>query len=381
MKQVAVNFNFSVIEKVLGLMLADHSESALHILKDELNKFFIQSRCSEVLYTENTDKMFFGIKVVPNMTGNDAVALMGDGDNINIYSYYLELDSKLFDPMLILDEKELTAIVLHEIYNIIYNDATMDEMRKQIDMYFTRTDSNFNMKASKGYRELLAYAMKDSLGKIGSIFSRIGIDEIVSNSFIDSIGYGAYLASAFDKIIKSEKFIGKEADDRLITMGWVLRLNDEFKTRRVPAMHTIAKAKEIAASELEQREIGYALNLLSKLSEPIHEGFFDGVRERFSKKLANFKAKGVRTIRNDVYELNVRLRCAESEEDLLYIIRTLNTDIAIIRDYLTEELSDEEREECLKCLQDMYDIRENAAKKKEIRDNYSSLIQIVYPKL
>ena len=379
METTVNNFDFSTIERLMGLMLEDHSDASLNKLKIELNKFFIRSVCRSVIYTNNTDNLFFGMKVFPTFSGDDMVGIMGDQDSRLALGYFLELDSKLFDPMLMLDEKELTAILLHEIAHIAYDTDTIDEVRKQINMYFTKTDESFNLRSNRSYREILAYAMKDSVSKIGSIFSKIGNNEFITDSFIMSCGYAPYLQSAVQKISASNVFLNKSVDDRLLTMSWVLRLNSEFSIRRLPAIHTLTKAKMMTASELEKRELKYAANILNNMNEPVTESVLDNIKARFSKKFADFKAKGIRSIKNDVYELNLRMRCAETENDLLYIIRTLNSDIAILRDYLTEDISDEEREEIYKVLQDMYDIREQAAKNKEIRSNYDSLIQVVYP--
>ena len=115
------------------------------------------------------------------------------------------------------------------------------------------------------------------------------------------------------------------------------------------------------------------------MESPVYEGAFDNMKNRFSKKFEKFKRNGIKHIKDDVFELNLRLRCAESEEDLLFIIRTINTDVAILRDYLTEDISDIEREEILKVLEELYDIRQRAAKDKKVRSSYDSLIQVVYP--
>ena len=80
-----------------------------------------------------------------------------------------------------------------------------------------------------------------------------------------------------------------------------------------------------------------------------------------------------------MYELNLRLRCAESEMDLMYVIRTVNSDVAILQDYLTEEIPEDEREEIVATLQELYDIRQRAAKEKKVRDTSSSVINVVYP--
>ena len=379
MEKVASSFNFSTIEKVMGLMVEDHSTSTLGTLKRELNKFFIKVPCKDIIYTDNTDKLFFGMRVYVVCDGTSIMTTMGDSKTVPFSGYYLELDSKLFDPMLALDEKELTAILLHEIGHIAYDTETIDEVKKQVDMYFAKMDENIDLKASKGYRELLAYAMKDSVMKVGSIFSKVGDTEMIADAFVAACGYGPYLESGFKKISTSATYLNKSVDNRLITLGWVLRLNSDFKLRRMPAIRTLNKAKMLTGSELEKKELAFASNILSRMDEPVYEGALDNIKERFSKKFKEFKFKGVRSIKNDIYELNLRLRAANSEEDLLYIIRTLNTDIAIIRDYMTEDISEEEREDCLRVLQEMYDIRERAAKQKEIRDRYDSLISIYYP--
>lgn len=383
MEKVASSFNFSTIEYILQCMEEDHSDITLVKLRNELNRFFIKAKCREVIYTLNTDRLFFGMRVYPVLNGDDAMELLGDSKTKAFDSYYIEFDSKLFDPLLGLDDHELTAILLHEIGHIVYDTETIDEVRKQINMYFVKTEDNIDINASKSYRELLAYGIKDSVIKIGSIFSKIGdYDEIIADAFVVSCGYGPYLESGMRKITRSSMYLNKNVDNRLLALSWVLRLNTEFKIRRLPALKTLNKAKQLTASKLEERELSYIINVLNRMEDPIkEENFFDNVKERFSKKILGMKTKGVRAVKDDVYEMNLRMRCAESEEDLLYVIRTVNTDIAILKDYMTEDISDAEREECFKTLQELYDVRDRAAKNKEVRRRYDSLIQVVYPEM
>lgn len=379
MERVVSNFNFSTIEKILFTMRDDHADSTLTKLRTEINKFFIKSNCKDIIYTENTDKLFFGMRVYPIIDGDTAIKILGDEKSIPISHYYLEFDSKLFDPMLNLSEKEITAILLHEIGHIVYDTGTIDEVRKQIDIYLAKSGDYIDIKAPRGYRELLAYGLKDSIIKIGSIFSKIGNDEIIADTFVVACGYGAYLDSAMRKISRSAVYLNKSVDDRLIAMSWVLRLRSEFKLRRLPAIKTLNKAKSLTASKLEEKELAYTVSILNHMDEPVSEGVIDDIKARFSKKFNNFKNRGIRSVKDDMYELNVRLRCAETEEDLLYIIRNANTDISILKSYLTEDISDEEREEVINSLQSLYDIRENASKNKKVRNSGDSLIQIVYP--
>lgn len=380
MERVSSNFDFNILEKTMFNLDVDHSSTALARVKNELNKFFSKSTCKEVIYTVNTDKLFFGMKVYPVIDGNQAIELLGDRKAETFSAYFVEIDSKLLDPILCLEGDELVALLLHEVSHIIYDTESINAVRAEIDMYFATSNEFVNLRASRGYRELLAYALKDSVMKAGSIFSKSYADgDDIADGFLTACGYGAQIVSAMQKIVRSLSFMRKEVDDRFITLSWVLRLSREFQIYRLPAVRTLLKAKILTGSYLEQRELNYAATVLSKMEEPVNEGFIEDLKNRFSKMAMNFKAKGIRSIKSDVYELNLRLRSAEDVDDLMSIIRNCNSSIALIQDYLTENISDEEREDCLKVLQDLYDIREKASKTKQVKDRYSGYIQVVYP--
>ena len=215
--------------------------------------------------------------------------------------------------------------------------------------------------------------------KTGSLFSKLGNDEIIADSYVVACGYGPYLETAIKKITTSATYLNKSVDNRLITMSWVLRLLSEFKIRRLPAIRMLNKAKQLTASALEEREIAYAANVLSSMEGSVVEAnLFDNIKARYNKKLNDFKARGVKAIQADVYELNLRVRCANTESDLLYVIRTVNNDIAILKDYLTEDISDDEREDIYNSLKDLYEVREKAAKTKEVINPGDSFIQVIY---
>ena len=373
------NFDFSKIESILFMLDEDHSGAKLNLLKSEINKFFFKAQCREILYTVNNDKLFFCMRVYPQIEGNDVVDIMSDDKPKTFSKYYIEFDSKLFDPMLGLDEKEITAIMLHEIGHIVYDTGSIDEVRKNIDMYFTNTGDYLSPNINNNYKEVIAYAMKDAVVKAGSLFCKFGNEENIADIFVASCGYGPYLESGFRKILRSTNYINKDVDDRFIVLSWALRLKRDLKLNRLPAIKTLNKAKQLTGSELEKREITNAVTKLSRM-ESVEEGAFENLKSRFSKKLNDFKIKGVKSIKNDVYELNLRLRTAEDPDDLMYIIRTVNTDVAILQDYLSEpEVDDIERQSIYDALEELYSIRQKAAKEKTVRDKYASLINITYP--
>ena len=384
MKRVPNNYDFTLLERTLYNLDADHSYSKLNTIKTELSRMFNNlPKCNGVLFTENTDKFFFGMKCYINITSTMVDRIMGDNtiDDNFIKDYFIEIDSKLYDPMLDLSSGEMMAILLHEIGHIAINSRSIDEVRKAVDIYYTKSGTSYNPNCDYRYKELLAYALKDSVMKVGSIFNKIGDEEIMADSFVASCGYGPHLETAMRKISRNSMFIDKTADKRLITLSWVIRMGLEFNVKRLPAIHTLNKAKELTASTLEKNEIDIATKAISQMKNPLDEAaVMNEAKNVFSQKWHNFKIKSIMAIRNEIYELNLRLRCAESEEDLMFIIREANTNISILEDALSsEELSDGQRKEINQAIFELYDIRQKAAKDKKVRDRYSSYIQVYYP--
>lgn len=385
MEKTANISNLLAIQKVLFTLDDNHSNTQLNLLKKELNRFFIKAKCTNVIYTENTDKLFFGMRVYPCISPDKAVDIVTNDEVTPFTTYAVEFDSKLYDPMMGLTEREILAVLLHEIGHIVYDTSTIDEVKKSVDLYLADTSDYISTKTSnRDFNSVLAYGLKDAMFKQASLFAKFGNEEMIADTFVFSCGYGEDLETAFKKILHSSMFINKDVDDRFIMLSWALRLNKNIRFTRLQSIKTLNKAKQLCASRLEKEAIADTVDSLRKIKDDnINEsGLIDNVKERFHKKFANFKAKGIRSIKTDIYELNLRLRVAETEEDLLYIIRTINSDIAILQDYLTEpDVDDQERQDVENVLQELYSIRQKAAKDKEVRAKYGSMIQVVYPDL
>ena len=112
----SIYYDFSEFIEILNdIRYSNGKSSDLNKLKNELNRFFKGQKCREVLYTNNTDKVFFGMSVSPIMKDDDVVMILNSDDKYMVNEYYLELDSKLFGPELNLSESELLAVLLHEV--------------------------------------------------------------------------------------------------------------------------------------------------------------------------------------------------------------------------------------------------------------------------
>jgi len=62
-----INYDFGEFHNVFESMRtkSNATPDELKTLKYELNRFFDDSTCKDVLYTNNLDNMFFGIKIIP----------------------------------------------------------------------------------------------------------------------------------------------------------------------------------------------------------------------------------------------------------------------------------------------------------------------------
>ena len=131
------NYDFSGFYRIFGDMLANGKCSNSHTreLQKELNRFFDDSECTQVVFSENHDKMFFGMRVQPEMNANEIYDYLMGNDNVRISKYMLEIDGKLLNPMLELDAMELTAMVVHEVGHVVNDSAPITAARQYLDCY------------------------------------------------------------------------------------------------------------------------------------------------------------------------------------------------------------------------------------------------------
>lgn len=376
MRKIASGFNYTVLEKSLYNLDAYHSSADLNRIKNELNKLFKEAKCLSVIYTENTDKMFFGMRVYIDIDGNSVIDYLGDSPSKPFAKYYLEIDSKLLDPMLNLTDRELMAILLHEIGHIVYDTGSVDAVRVAIDKYFAERDEHFDLNSSRTYRELLAFAIKDSVVKAGSLFAKIGNEEILADTFVVSCGYGQDLESAIRKISSSSIYLNDSIDNRFIVLSWVLKIKTDMNISRVPTLKALNTAKKLTASELERRELEKATRNLSTLKDPIDEGFTDDIKSRFSARVDKFKINGIRGISQDTFVDRVALKSTTDADDVMLIVKRCNTNIAILTDYLSEDLSPSNRAEAERVLKDLYALRQECLDKSNT--NIKGMIMVHY---
>ena len=324
----------------------DVNAMLLSQLKDEINSFFKDSKCKELVFTQNTDKMFFGIIVI---------------------------DSRIFSPMLGLSADEIIAILLYQISAMVNDSTPIDTVRKNIDVYLVKNNEQIKISESAHYAYILEFGIKDALRKVTSIFEK-SHNEILASSFLIACGYAEELEEAFDKIDQNGYNMNKDCDTSdIIVMSWVIRLYSAVKLRRIVAIKTIKKCLALTASQLEKREMNNLVRCLERIDDSsLLEGFFS---DTYSK----IKHKNVKSYEDDYFEYAMRVKNVNREDDALSLLHSINVRMNIIDDYLSSEKLSENDQKRWNALYLKFDKLREVLSNKNLYGTDYSRIYITYP--
>lgn len=353
--------------------------SDLNRLKNELNRFFKGQKCREVIYTKNTDKVFFGMCVSPIMRDEDVVMILNTDEKYMINEYYLELDSKLFSTELGLTNRELLAVLLHEVGHMVNTTEPVDNARTVLDLYLTKTHASLDIADSINQKAILGFGLRNVMRTTISIFEKDQFEEITADEFVYKCGYGNELQSALTKIVKNRNSIVNEKDSKLAMFVWSMGLYKNIKMQRIPALRLIKKGKQITCSELQKRDLERLERNIKMIDiSSIDEASLDGLKKLYKDRIDRMKYKGVKGLKEDYYELAMRAKNVELTDEALIIIRRINSNISIIQDYLdTADIDEYARQEAFEILEMYDDLRMKLMKKDLFKEK--QLFNITYP--
>lgn len=370
-----INYNFDDLVTYMAKVKQNPNSHNLNNLKDELNKFFKDSTCKEIIYTLNTDKMFFGMSVLPVIDSNMVTKSITSDEKIRIIGYYLEFDSKLFD---LLTARELVAVLLHEVGHMVNDSRPMQIVSDGLNLQLARKNENITRLSDIEFKELMVFAYSNSLQKLYSIFEYRD-EEVIADEFSVACGFGDELENAIKKIVRNTGTLNKGVNSKLAIIQWSLRVYKDLALRRLVAIKTLKKIYSMSPSELEKRTIR---NIVRTLEEPtkakaLAEGsFIDKMLDKASSAYRSFKYRGMRSLEDDLYEYSLRIENVETEEDALIILRGVNLRMSMIDDYILEQgknISDSEKERWFKLKNKYQILRDKLGAKKIYKDKYYSL--------
>jgi hypothetical protein len=320
---------------IKALMIRQDSD-ALEDIKLSLNSLFKGTGCQQVIYTQNFDKEFFGVCVMPSIPAKEVIRMLQSDEKYIIKEYFLELDSKLFDAGLGLTDNEIAAIILHEVGLLITDSTPIEKAKQNIDDYLLQQDETIKLTESIHYMEILSYGIRDTLRKVTSIFET-DEDKIV-DPFDVNCGNTEYIKTGMSKISSNSYNPFHDVDNKIVVLSWVLRLYKDVLHNRIAAIHSLKRGIELTASKLECKEMQNVIRRLERIDDDVLiEGAFEDILNGFKKTTSKMKANGIKQYEDDYYEIEFNVNNMETTDDAVLLLHQINSRMSVIDDYLTSE--------------------------------------------
>lgn len=299
--------------------------------------------------------------------GSDTINnLMIVGDPIRFNSYEIEIDSKMFDYGL--TNEDVAAVMLYNIYHLVCDFTPSRRLREMIDSWLANRGTNIIIKDSIQFQAILAFGLYDALNQLTSCLNLP--DEVVSDPFLDSLGLENFeeaLQKLYREIPGCENEILRQPN--LSMLDWCLRLYTDVDRERVPALHLLDKAKKITASVLYINRMNAVINALNRIDTSLYTESANTYITESKKRgfLAALKYAGLRDLENDLYEFVVRVKNAETEEDIFYALKQINGRLSLLDDYIRENPDDPDIERWIALKEQYMAIRDKLVKQKSYK--------------
>lgn len=343
---------------IINLKMRPGDTTVLNAIKETLNKLFPDAVCSDVTYTLNTDKQFFGIIVMPVLSAQQVTEIMTSDDEYRIKSYKVELDSKLYSPIHELDTDEIVSLLIHEVGVLVTNETPIRNARYLINSYLTYSNTTIRLSDYISYIELLGFGIKEAARRSASIFHN---EYMIPFQLDEAYDLTSFLKSAITKLEGQSNTYGTIVDSKSIIIKWVLRLYKNILKYRIQAIHTLQKGIDISGSRYEQLEMDKIIRRLKRIDDHslITEAtasimrFFDKNKKASSNALERFKANGVKAYFDDYYTIQFEVNNMDDDRALaIMLLHKINSRMSVIDDYITTE--DGLSVQTVKQLQDLY---------------------------
>lgn len=330
--------------------------SVLGDLKAAINAIFDDNMCINVIYTHNTDKQFFGIRINPNMSPSDAAIILTTDERVKLNKYQIEFDSKLFD--IGLNETELAAVTVYEISSMMDDYDIFEKIRLEVDKIIVNNDDIVHIRESINYAQLIIFAIKDTLYKLSSLLFKENPEDLTLNPSIQACNLEDYIVSAREKIDSSLTGLGESLrTPGAVILKWMFTMYRNMNIYSGIVKNTLKDSKTFTGSRLEIAEIDKTITSVDRIegnvleestSKPVSlNEFFDQKHISCLNEFSIFKSlkrNGLRGIENDLYEYAMKVKNCTTSEDAFSIMRGINTRLGVLEDYLANEnLSDYDR--------------------------------------
>lgn len=310
-------------------------------MRDCLNNVFPKFKCKDVLYTENTDNEFFGMRIYPDYYPNTKLFEIVRGEReSSIFDYYtIELDNKLFSSSVLFSAGEICSLILNEI-NTLSSVEVVDNLTDAFHNILVKENEVFEMSGFYYCPELFRFVLMESIRYMNSVFCKNSYNDLTGNPIDYKVSDQPAESDAFQTAVQKIKqlnpeFNGENPTDYSygsILLQWYVRIYKTINTDRYPLV-LLKKAASYSGSQLFKNKIKVVIDNM----ENMHwngKGMDEMVSE--SNIFTKMKMDGLKSIEDDLYEYKMRIRNVETQDDALLLMRQINNRMAILDQYLME---------------------------------------------
>ena len=338
---------------------SDVMNEALRRLKDQLNKFFSDKHCDSVIFTKNTDNKFFGIVVKPTKY-NINMFLKSDMENgDSFYSYIVEFDSKLFDPITEYTANNILAGLIHDVSEVV-DSKTVYEVKCAIDAICCGLDQVPDIILSERLREVFRFAVEEAIYRMRSMYNYSYGDLVLPNEVVKSYGLTDGFNGEFERIQSLRSDLDTVNRYDTLVLNWFFYWAGKSTIYDTLPIYTLRKYIDCTGSLLLKSSAYSAIQSLGTVTS--HNTYIEESKKK--SLVANIKLNGMKSIEDDLYEYAMRVKNIDDEASAIQLMRQINSRMGIISDYLSEEdLSEHERKRWDKLYEKYDKIREEMIKK------------------
>ena len=327
---------------VINLKAKPGNKIELNKIKDCLNKIFPDSKCVDVIYTVNTDKMFFGIVTLPILSPNEILNIMTSDEDSKITTYKVELDSKLFCETIDLSVDEITALIVHEVARLVNDYYPINNARYLIDKAVLDYGITLKMSEYVPYIEIIGYGIKEAARRSVSIFEN---NYLVPYYLDETYELTDSLRRAITKLENKGNLWDTEVDNKSIIIKWVVRLYTDILKYRIMSLHTLEKGIDLTGSVLVVNEMKNMVKKLHRIDDHslMQEAssiinFFNDSKKANLSALDRFKANGIKNYYDDFYEIQFEVNNMDNDRGTaVALLHKINSRMSVIDDYISTE--------------------------------------------
>ena len=327
---------------VINLKAKPGNKIELNKIKDCLNKIFPDSKCVDVIYTVNTDKMFFGIVTLPILSPNEILNIMTSDEDSKIATYKVELDSKLFCETIDLSVDEITALIVHEVARLVNDYYPINNARYLIDKVVLDYGITLKMSEYVPYIEIIGYGIKEAARRSVSIFEN---NYLVPYYLDETYELTDSLRRAITKLENKGNLWDTEVDNKSIIVKWVVRVYTDILKYRIMSLHTLEKGIQLTGSVLVVNEMKNMIKKLRRIDDYslMQEAssiinFFNDSKKANLSALDRFKANGIKNYYDDFYEIQFEVNNMDNDRGTaVALLHKINSRMSVIDDYISTE--------------------------------------------